>query len=354
MTIVHIMAGFGTYTENFIQFTRENFDTDEHEFILTKNKAGIKGKRILDLSEDGYLSRKNKIDRKLKKADRIILHGIYDDFWLWYFNFRRGLLEKTFWFIWGGDLYYYKFRPKIIRSQINEFLRKRMFSKLNRIITFNTGNYGIYKKIYNENARLSKAFYPFRYSYDDLDRLMERKREDGPLRIIAGNSASENNLHNEILDALSGLKDEPLEIFMPLSYGVIEDYVNSVIEKGKELFGDRFKPLTEHMDEMEYYTLLSRMDVGFYYQDRPQGMGNILPLVYMGKKVFIKSNMVTWELFKDLGIEVFDSHDAKRMDIAQFSSISERSAEKNGAIIREAFSKEMCIRNWSDIFSERL
>ena len=352
--IVHIMVGFKNYTENFINFVQDNFNVLDHMFIITKNVANISGKNVIDTTDMGLVNKIRTVDRELFKAEKIVLHGLFDDFWLYYFTLRKKLIRKIMWFIWGGDLYYYKFRPPIIRSEINEFLRRGIFKRMDHIITFNTGNFKVFKEVYDSKAILHPAFYPFKLRYKDLDKFISDHQDDPTTRIIAGNSAAENNHHKSMLDILSPFSKEDVEIFMPLSYGVNREYVESVVEHGKDIFGEKFKPMLDHMEEEQYYQFLSTIDIAVYYQDRPQGMGNILPLIYMGKKVFIKSDIPSWLLFEDIGVRVFDSYTIEGSSFHELKTIMGDDVSDNSVRINKNFSREICVQKWSDIFARNL
>ena len=55
-----------------------------------------------------------------------------------------------------------------------------------------------------------------------------------------GNSTDTSNCHFEMFDLLLPYKDEDILIYCPLSYGPYTAYGDSVIKRGKELFGEKF------------------------------------------------------------------------------------------------------------------
>lgn len=54
---------------------------------------------------------------------------------------------------------------------------------------------------------------------------------------------------------------------------------------GINLFGDNFILLTEFLSPEEYAKILANVDVAIFAHRRQQALGNILALIYIGKKV---------------------------------------------------------------------
>ncbi len=131
-------------------------------------------------------------------------------------------------------------------------------------------------------------------------------QKTGELKILAGNSGNPTNLHHEMLSKLEPLKDSDIRIYCPLSYSGDPDYINSVEAMGKQIFGGKFVPMREMLDPVKYLNLLCEIDVAIMNHDRQQGLGNILPLLYFGKKVFMRSGTSSFEYLKSIGCHLFD------------------------------------------------
>lgn len=147
-------------------------------------------------------------------------------------------------------------------------------------------------------------------------------------KIIIGNSATIENHHIEVFDMLEHLKDENIEIICPLSYGYM-DYAKKVINKGKELFGDKFNPITEYMNYEEYIQLLSTCSVGIFNNDRQQAMGNISLLIRMGKKIYLRKGTAMWDNYKKFDININDIEKLRNIKYDELYLFDEKVGKEN-------------------------
>jgi len=79
-----------------------------------------------------------------------------------------------------------------------------------------------------------------------------------------------------------------------------------VISIGRGRFGDRFFPLTDFMSLDQYRSLLASIDIAVFAHQRQQGLGNTIQLLGLGKRVFMRTTVTQYEMFRSLGIAVFD------------------------------------------------
>ena len=138
------------------------------------------------------------------------------------------------------------------------------------------------------------------------------------VNILVGNSATKSNYHLEVFDKLKKFRDENINIYVPLSYGS-KDYADEVIKYGSQLFGEKFKPITEFMPKDKYFMQLMSMDIAVFANDRQQALGNIVALLYAGKKVYMRSDISSWEsLHDEYGIGVCDYLGLDQEDFKKF------------------------------------
>jgi hypothetical protein len=168
--------------------------------------------------------------------------------------------------------------------------------------------------------------------------------------ILIGNTGNEVNNHLEIIKILRFLKDSEVRIFCPLSYGGDKVYVNSVVAEGKMIFGDKFKPLMSFLGTDDYLTLLSGTDIAVMNHERQQGLGNTLPLLYFGKKVYLRKETTTYLFLKELGCAIFDIESLK-CNNETFLCINREELKKNREIITNLLSEERYISLWKLILA---
>jgi pyruvate/2-oxoglutarate/acetoin dehydrogenase E1 component len=56
----------------------------------------------------------------------------------------------------------------------------------------------------------------------------------------------------------------------------------------------------------KYLEFLGNIDIAIFAHNRQQSMGNIITLLGLGKKVYIKNDITSWEHFKNINVQVFD------------------------------------------------
>jgi hypothetical protein len=164
-----------------------------------------------------------------------------------------------------------------------------------------------------------------------------------------GNSADPSNNHIEILDKIKKdiNKNEKIKIICPLSYGK-KDHAKKVIQYGKKLFGKNFVPLKKFMDLKTYNKLQSNIDIAIFNHQRQQAMGNILTLLYLGKKVYIRDDIVTWDFMQKNDIKVFSFNNLKNNLLKK---IDINVAKDNRKKINSRFNLETFIEEWENIFN---
>lgn len=143
------------------------------------------------------------------------------------------------------------------------------------------------------------------YTCEDIE---ENKVEDDSFfRIMIGHSCSTEGDHEATIRELQKCKlPENTRIFLPLNYG---DKANGDrIEKvAQDAFGDKAEILRERLPLQEYMKKLWTVDCAIFHTDRQIALGNLIMLLYMKKKIFLKKDSVMWKYFTSRNIPVYDS-----------------------------------------------
>jgi dTDP-N-acetylfucosamine:lipid II N-acetylfucosaminyltransferase len=334
----------------FINLINENFKKNEHLFItggsINYAELTIEKNNVQSVSVD--LRSILRMLIKMYTCEKIILHSLLDYKIVILLFFQPWLLNKSNWVIWGGDLYYYLYRKKNLKSNMYEQIRKIVIKQLGGFITHIKGDYELAKKWYGAKGSYYYSFmYPSNLYNEDLskDRIATKK-----IFIQVGNSADPSNQHIEILEKLLMFSDKEFEIICPLSYGDLNNHASEVIKKGRELFGDKFNPITEFIPFSKYLEILAKVDVAVFNHNRQQAVGNITTLLGLGKKVYINDNVTTWDFCKKHKLEVFSvNKDIKNL----FEKMEEDTKNNNIKHIQNNFSKEKLINDLNFIFESR-
>lgn len=327
----------------FIQLIKESFKFEDHEFMLARGMAEenlIEAPNIT-LAGKSKLSRINyykQVAIKMHRADKIIIHSFLDFRLVQILFFSPWLLKKCYWVIWGIDLYSYKLHRDKDYWRKREFFRKPVIKNMGHLVTYIPGDVDLARKWYGAKGEYHECLMYLSNTYKALD---APSIESDTINIQIGNSADSSNNHFEILDKLLPFKNQNIKIYAPLSYGD-QAHAKKVIAKGKELFGDKFIALTEFMPFEQYLQFLGSVDIAIFNHERQQAMGNTITLLGLGKTVFIRSDTTQWQFFKDKNIKVYDS--------IKLDSIDKKEHLDNILKVKEYFSEETLIKQYSEIF----
>jgi hypothetical protein len=174
---------------------------------------------------------------------------------------------------------------------------------------------------------------------------VKEKKHTG-IKIQVGNSAETSNEHLEIFDKLLKYKDGNITIYAPLSYGN-QSYARKVIEKGKELFGDKFIPLTEFMPFEKYLEYLGEIDIVIFAHKRQQALGNSIILLGLGKKVYMRNDITPWQFFADISVKVYN------IENIDLNLLSKFTKEDNIQNIKAYFSEKRLVEQLKKLFEDK-
>ena len=233
--------------------------------------------------------------------------------------------------MWGGDFYF---------PEKQRWFKKIVIKRIRNFVTYLKGDFELVRKWYGAEGECHECFmYPSNL-YKEYNII---PKKDSTTHIQLGNSADLSNDHIEMLDKLRDYKDEDIKIYAPLSYGD-QGHVEAVVLKGNEIFGDKFIPLTDFMPFGKYLDFLGTIDIAIFAHRRQQAMGNIISLLGMGKKVYVRKDITPWTLFSEIGVKVFDF---SNIDLV---TIKNEVRNENVKIIKSYFSKETYISQLKLLF----
>lgn len=351
MLIVHLFP-YEKFTQPYIDFINKNFQ-DNHTFIIygepENNKIQVKeGKNVIFINKS--INSLFLLHKFMSKADKILFHNFsLKGYMMAYLCVNKILLKKCNWVIWGGDLYSYRNPKKSLKEKLVEVMRKFIIKRLGSVTSLVYNDYKLAQKWYKTKAKHFEGMYIAPTKIETLDECKTIVGKSG-IHIQIGNSAYPSNNHIEVLELLFKFKEENINIFCPLSYGD-KTYAKEVIEYGKKLFGEKFIPLTEFMNEQEYANFLSKIDIAIFNNDRQQALGNIFALAYLEKKIYLRADTTMWEELVKREKYVFNN--IKELeDICFDEFIKSEYVKENSKIAKLRFSDEHIKKVWEKIFKE--
>lgn len=339
------------FNSEYINFINQNFNPNDHLFIFVADVVGElfpipQLPNVIKL----FCSRRRFYRYLLLayyciQADKIILHGLFVDYIIRFLYINRYLLKKCYWVIWGGDLYD-DLQLDIIKTrkqvQFTE-LKKLVISKMNSFITYLKEDYNLAKEYYSSKAEYKECIM---YLSNLFNAKAEYNKKNDTLVILVGNSATDTNNHYEVFNKILAENLDNYKILCPLNYGD-KNYAAKVVELGTKLFGDKFEPLLDFIPLEQYTKLLSTVDVAIFNHNRQQGMGNIINLLGMGKLIYIRNDITTWNLLEHLNLKVYATN--KNLMI-RHTIKNNNYSETNKVLIKNYFNKNTLYSQWENIF----
>lgn len=319
----------------FINFVNQNFDPSQHLFFVMGNT----NKYPVPQNNNVVVVKRNFIHKifallwlsvLMHRCNKIVLHGLFRGKTILLLYFQRWLLKKCYWVIWGKDLYVFNTNKKNIAWRTKEFIRKPVIKNLGHLVTYVRGDAQLAKKWYGATGHYEECIvYPSNL-YSDYDTTSTISRY---INIQVGNSADPSNDHIEVFNMLYKFSEENIKIYAPLSYGDKSNSKN-IIKYGSDMFGNKFIPLTDFMPFESYLEFLSTIDIAVFNHKRQQGMGNAITLLGLGKKIYMQDGISSWDVFKELGIKVFDVNELS------VDRLDPDAAESNKNKVKAYFSPE--------------
>lgn len=330
---VHILNN-DKFCKPFVDFINRSFSPDEHIFLCKKRHNNI----ISPFPDSKNVIKINKIrgiKLELPNLQKLIFHSLFDGEAINLLYKKPQLLQKSYWMIWGGDLY------NAPRNEKNDFVRRN----IKAVITDVDGDEKVAAQIYGSKHQIFNAGYTFPLTLEMLDAASKEKHNY--LQIQINNSCDKSTL--DMLEILSRFKDNNLRITTVLSYGNMQ-YKDEIIAKGKHIFGARFSYLDCLISDWDYARYLAQNDILILNQDRQQGLGNSMATLVLGGKVFIKSSVTTFHHFNNMGVRIFDTLDIKTMTFDELKDYPAAIKKTNMSKSRIFFHDNYLKEKWAKVF----
>ena len=330
--ILHVMI-LSNFLAPFIDFVDENFGRENHHYVFItseKYEYGLTPEHkveFLHTDDDIFIT----LLKYMKMAKKIILHGLWRDKVDVLLYFNQELLKKCYWFMWGGDFYF---------PEKQTWFRHQIIKNIGNLVTDISLDLKYIREKYGSIGNHIKLSFVYPNS---LYHEYKSEKTSNDINILVGNSATQTNNHIDIFEKLKKFKDKNIKIFTPLSYGD-KEYAKEVVKEGQMIFKNKFVPLFDFMEYKLYFEYLCTIDIAIFAHNRSQDMGNIINLLGLGKKVYMRKDTTPWVFFKSKSIEIFD------FDEIELSILDTRIQYNNIKNITEFFSEKVLITQLRNIF----
>jgi len=348
--ILHILQD-----EKFSEMAIELFESvskNKNDYCVITNKSNfkfIKTSKVKKISNFKLLN--GSFLGTFNNYDFVVLHLLDQKNKYIIMNASKDV--KFLWIGWGMD--YYDFISQDLHLDQTKLLlvSQKQYSIKTFVKTFLFRNYNVndvMKRVdffapvlENEYELVKQHFDEFKpkfidWNYGTLEQIVSGFKDiklNGN-NVLVGNSATPTNNHYEAFDLLKQINFNN-KVFVPLSYGV-EEYKNSIIKLGNDLFQQNFYPLTDFMVLEEYLKLISSCSVVVMNHLRQQAIGNINIMLYLGARVFLNKKNPAYDFYKELGV-TFNTVDELSMELIH-QPLTYIEVENNRDALKKVWSEE--------------
>lgn len=288
----------------------------------------------------------------LSKEDKLIIHdyqklfGHVQMFWFLLWIMGKGYRSRVSIILWGVSE-----KRKKSESMLHSILYKiqsRVFRSFKYVVALTVDDE---RKIL-EWHRLSNVLVTNYIidTYNNFNSLkMPSDDSSSKVKIMVSHSAFSHNNHLEVFELLARFKDEDIQIICPLSYGN-NHYREIVIEKGKEIFGDKFLFIDKIIPRSEYNELLSSVSIYISNAGIQTGLYAIAFCICTGKKLYLRDNNFNW--MRHLGFIVNNVSELNHISYKEFAKSPESEyLLKNDVLARYIYSPAPKIEVWGKIYN---
>lgn len=298
-----------------------------------------------------------------QQYERVYIHQFTPLLYRWVANHH---FKELNWMVWGADLYnlpsvhahlyekltlteYIKrrftFQDFAYRAKVailHDVYRNKAYAKVKHVLTWMSSEYKFAIDHLSLRATHQFFFYENQIPYQALDKVIEGKTHviNDPPKYILGNSSTAELNH---LDALQWMEENKIKskIYIPVSYG--DTAYARFLKKYSEFYkGGEIEFVDRYMNFNEYFEFLSGADGLIMNNIRPQGYGNILMMMYLGKKVFMNE--------KNISLPELDKNGLKWYPFAEMKNKDLKGSEDNKSAVQTILSHETLLKVYRDLF----
>jgi dTDP-N-acetylfucosamine:lipid II N-acetylfucosaminyltransferase len=276
------------------------------------------------------------------RAQKVFFHSFFMPNLLSFLRWPGQCLSKAYWIIWGGDMYPDRQDPK------RRLGKQRIVRRLKGLGVVAEGDDKVARELYGFSGPFHSSLYPNPLQRAFLDRAMAARLHNEKPVVQLNNSADESVL--EGLELLAQFALHLQEIRVIVSYGnpAVKE---AIIETGRRLYGSKFTALTDYLSPENYARLIVNTDVAVMLQPRQQGLGNIFGFLYCGAKVYVRSDVSTWNYLSKLGFILFDTLAIGGQSFKDFSRMDPSVGGKNHTAAAPFFDDSYLAASWRKIFA---
>lgn len=364
-----VLGGTGRGAYGLLKFLQKKYSPDEYRVYFPWGD-NVRSE-FPDMYEfDGYIcyrpkgnifKRFHNLYSLYKSADHIVIYGLL-------FGLRpllvlltnKNFLKKLSWIEWGGDLYNWKRKVSSVKDLISNVVGKIIREAASPVGVNFPMDEEIFKQEFKSNAKC--MFTPLMSHRNVLDvvegQKIHQRENKNVVRIQVGHNALQFGNHISILHMLERFKNEEIQLVIPMAHGVGGingglyggiHYKDAVYKMAGQIFQKKAIPYFKTIPLTNYYSYLWNVDIVVLNLYRQAGLGNILVMLYMKKKVFLPAGTQMYKFFQSMGVKVYDTNKIPEMSYEEFISPPE---DSDISWIKEFYDPVFLEKHWDDFMEE--
>ena len=370
MKYLHIMPPSQRMLLTYIEMLQKDFPLEDHRIQLSSpissNDSGLlllENIRSYEGLGKGKVEKLLNIIKELNDADRIVFHSFMPTkIWTTALLLNQHVLNKSIWVIWGIDMYNYKRGGKTVHDWVMDKIGYYFRRSMKYPVVVSEPDIEVYKKTFKRGGVLYAPYSLSEARFVAMDRAIkqqnEQRREEKIVNIQVCHNGFVFNNHMEILKYLSplcaGPEGDRIMLYLPLSYGdgyIAENvsYVKALKSYASQKFSGNINIMHELMPNQEYTRFLSQIDIAIFNASRHNALGNILQLLYMGKKVYLSDKSPLLSYLREKGFTV---HKVSELNGITFEELTRNDNVVAGReLVRKSFGVDAMRDMWTNIFN---
>lgn len=370
MKFLHIMSADIGETFQSIKFLTENFDKNDHSFLIIATREYVIANNPILLSfpqliyiEDlkpGKISswKRFRFYRELfGKAQHIIWHSYYPmkGQVLPIVSLSKPFLQKMVWVEYGLDLFRFQDKKRKWKNRIPWTVRTQVGS----IGVTIESDKEAYSDIYGSNREMFLTPLPIAESHIDLLKRSLNVSVNHPVPVVLlGYDRFISSRQMKIIALLKGFDMNRFKVLLPHTFYMNWErsrYISSYTVKqlrtaGSKILQYKIPILCKtNVPEETYFKTLSTVDIAIFDGQRPLSMSMLLFLLYLNKKVFLPSDSYLYGFLIKQGVKIYDTKAIPEMDIDLFLELEALKNNEN-AWVKNHLDSNFIKNCWEALF----
>jgi dTDP-N-acetylfucosamine:lipid II N-acetylfucosaminyltransferase len=160
--------------------------------------------------------------------------------------------------------------------------------------------------------------------------------------IQLAHSGSKLNNHIDMIEWLSKIIPNCMELTVPLAYGPL-GYINFVSDYGKRVMPKSFNPITEFMEAQEYFYKMRKCSTMIMPQLVQHGVGNIRCMLHAGARIYMFEQNPVYRFLRRHGAFVYSLDEAINTGILNTQPLNSETRVTNRKACQDIWGLESSI-----------